>query len=177
MNTLIANTRTLLLAFAALCLSSVGAIAAQDTKPVRDVSDFNLDKGLALDGYDPVAYFPEGGGKASKGSKSITIVHESVTYRFATKENLELFKKSPAKFEPMYGGWCAFSMADENKKVDPDPKSFLVEDGRLYLFFKGWFGSGRKAWLKKGTQVMKPKADAAWQKILDETKRKKKRGN
>lgn len=148
---------------------------AQDPpKEVRDVSDFNLEKGLALGGYDPVAYFAEGGGKPAKGNKKITFVHEKVTYRFTSEAHRALFEKSPAKYEPMYGGWCAYTMASEGKKVDPSPKNYLIEEGRLYVFFDGWFGDGRKAWKKEGgVKKLKPKADAAWKKILDETRRRK----
>ena len=39
-------------------------------------------KNLALDGYDPVAYFPKFGGKPAKGSKSIAHTHRGVLYRF-----------------------------------------------------------------------------------------------
>lgn len=133
----------------------------------RDVSHFNLDKrGLAIDGYDPVAYFPEGGGKARKGSKKIQLTHRGVTYRFASKAHLELFEKNPDRFEPTYGGWCAYSMGSQGKKVDPSPKNFVVQDGRLYLFFKGWFGNGRKAWLKEGPEELRRKADTHWATLL-----------
>jgi hypothetical protein len=164
-----------------LLASVLPATAAQDP-PVptpqerqgRDISDFHLEKGLALEGYDPVAYFPEGGGKPAKGSEKITSRHEGVMYRFRDEATRGLFEKDPAKYEPMYGGWCAFTMADDGSKEEPSPRNFLVEDGRLYVFFDGWFGDGRKAWLKQGAKSMKPKADANWKKILDETARKKK---
>lgn len=165
-----------LLALALVSLTSLAPAAVpavQDKQPVRDVSDFNLDKGLALAGYDPVAYFPEGGGKPVKGSKKLRFTHAQVTYQFASQQNLELFRKAPAKYEPVYGGWCAYSMADEGEQVDPDPKNFLIENGRLHLFFKGFFGNGRKAWQKQGAKVMTPKADANWKKILDATRRKR----
>ena len=154
-------------------LASSATTIQEDKKEARDVSDFNLEDGVALEGYDPVAYFPEGGGKAKKGSKKVKHLYDGVTYYFSSQANLEAFKKDPAKYEPMYGGWCAFSMADEEKKVEPSPKNFLVEGGRLYVFFDGWFGDGRSAWKKKTGKVMKPKADKAWKAILEATKKKK----
>ena len=158
-------------ALAAISLAAAPAHSGFNEEKVRDVSEFNLNKGLAIDGYDPVAYFPEGGSKPAKGSAAISWTHEAVTYRFVSKEHLELFKKTPAKYEPVYGGWCAFSMADKGKQVDPNPKNFLVQNGRLHLFFKSFFGNGRKQWEKRGSAVMKPKADANWKKILDAKKR------
>lgn len=65
---------------------------------------------LALSGYDPVAYFPEGGGKPAKGAQSISLVHGGVLYRFATEANKAAFESNPARYEPAYGGWCAWAM-------------------------------------------------------------------
>ncbi len=131
----------------------------------RDVSQFNLGKaGLALQGFDPVAYFPEGGGKALTGAKEFEHVHEGVRYRFASKENLELFQKSPGRFEPTYGGWCAWAMVD-GEKVEIDPKSFLVAEGKLYVFYKGFLNDTRAKWIKDPGKFQ-PKADASWAKLL-----------
>lgn len=138
-------------------------IAAQQPppKPPRDLTHYNLDKKkLALQGYDPVAYFPAGGGKPRKGLETITATHEGVVYRFASAEHRKLFLAMPTTFEPQYGGWCAFAMADQDK-VEVDPESFLVTDGKLYLFFKAWYADTRAKW-KKDEQALAVKADAAW---------------
>ena len=130
----------------------------------RDLSHFNLGKhNLAIEGYDPVAYFKVGGGRPREGSKSIELVHRGVRYRFTSEKNRELFKKSPARFEPMYGGWCAYAMS-QHEQGDVDPESFLVTDGELKLFYKGWFADNRKQWLKD-PKGLKPKADAYWKKL------------
>jgi len=126
------------------------AAAVQQVQPQeqgeRDVSHFNLDKNkLALSGYDPVAYFTEGGGKATKGSDKITTTYKGVVYRFATEEHKALFLKTPDKFEPAYGGWCAYAMA-EGEKVEIDPESFVVTDGKLYVFYKSFFNDTRSKW-------------------------------
>ncbi len=125
-------------------------------------------KSLALEGYDPVAYFPAHGGKATKGLESITAVHRGITYRFATEANKAAFLKDPAAFEPQYGGWCAWAMSDgKGDKVDVDPKSFVVEDGKLYLFYDGFFGDTRKSWTKGGgTEKLAAKATTNWTRIL-----------
>lgn len=145
--------------------------AQEDTRPA--LKEYNLEKGVALDGYDPVAYFEAGGGKPTKGKKDLTTAYRGVTYRFASAEHKELFLENPAHFEPAYGGWCAYAMAD-GSKVEVDPKSFLIEDGRLLVFYKGFFNDTRKKWKKQGGRELAPKADKAWKKILDEAVKREK---
>ena len=88
---------------------------ANATNPLdrtETIAAYNLGKdGLAIEGYDPVAYFAEGGAKPRQGKKDLEIVYASVRYRFATKENKERFEKNPTRYEPAYGGWCAYAMA------------------------------------------------------------------
>jgi YHS domain-containing protein len=68
----------------------------------------NIDKnGLALQGYDPVAYFTDG--KPVKGSPEFTAIHKGSTYQFASTEHKQLFEKSPAKYEPQFGGFCGYA--------------------------------------------------------------------
>src|SRR5689334_13730133 len=69
---------------------------------------FNLDKGVGISGYDPVAYFKQN--KAVKGKKDFSVFADGVVYYFSSAENKEEFKKSYAKYEPQYGGWCAYAM-------------------------------------------------------------------
>ena len=64
---------------------------------------FNLNKGLAIQGYDPVAYFNQN--KAAKGKKEIAVFAEGITYYFSTQANKELFRLDFRKYEPQYGGW------------------------------------------------------------------------
>lgn len=150
--------------------SSTELVAVQD-KSERDLTHFNLDKNkLALSGYDPVAYFTEGGGKPAKGSDKITTTYKGVVYRFASEEHKALFLKTPDKFEPAYGGWCAYAMA-EGEKVEIDPESFVITDGKLYVFYKSFFNDTRSKWKKKEAELMK-KADAAWKKIVETPKPK-----
>lgn len=138
------------------------------------LAQYNLSKkGLALDGYDPVAYFPDHGGQATKGSDKITATHQGITYRFASEEHRAAFLKAPASFEPQYGGWCAWAMADgKGDKVAVDPKSFTVENGRLYVFYDGFFGDTRKRWNKGGgAPKLAASADANWARILTPPKK------
>lgn len=132
------------------------------------VEHYNLGKAqLAIEGYDPVAYFEVGGGKPTKGKKNITATHRGVTYRFANTKNKQAFLNSPERFEPAYGGWCAYAMAGGDK-VEINPKKFLIEDGRLYLFYTDFFTDTRKRWNKEGADKLAPKADSNWEGISGE---------
>lgn len=86
--------------------------------------------GLALRGYDPVAYFTDG--KPVIGDFTITAQHDGATYRFASEDHKALFLKDPAKYLPEYGGFCAFGTA-QGVKVDGDPTVWKIVDNKLYL--------------------------------------------
>jgi YHS domain-containing protein len=86
--------------------------------------------GLALRGYDPVAYFTDG--KPVLGDFTITAQHEGATYRFASEDHKALFVKDPARYLPQYGGFCAFGTA-QGYKVDGDPNVWKIVDNKLYL--------------------------------------------
>jgi YHS domain-containing protein len=86
--------------------------------------------GLALRGYDPVAYFTDG--KPVLGDFTITAQHDGATYRFASEDHKALFLKDPAKYLPEFGGFCAFGTA-KGVKVDGDPTVWKIVDNKLYL--------------------------------------------
>lgn len=83
-----------------------------------------------LSGYDPVAYFTDG--KAVRGSGYHVTVQDGVTYAFASDEHKTLFKKSPEKYLPVYGGYCAYGVA-LGKKFVADPEIWKIVGGKLYL--------------------------------------------
>ncbi|MBV8275665.1 MAG: hypothetical protein JO170_10475, partial [Verrucomicrobia bacterium] len=87
-------------------------------------------KHVILKGYDPVAYFKQG--KAVKGSPFITSTYKGATYLFASREDKAEFEKSPANFEPQYGGYCAYSMS-KGERHDIDPNAFHIYKGKLYV--------------------------------------------
>jgi len=152
-----------------LLLAALPAIrVADDPRPA--LSSYNLEGGVALSGYDPVAYFLEGGGEPRKGKASVTQLHAGVTYRFASEENRDLFRADPERYEPAFGGWCAWAMVD-GERVEVDPESFLVENGRLFVFYDGFFADTRKKWLRKGGEELAPKADSKWRGISGEEPR------
>lgn len=125
---------------------------------------FNLENKTAVQGYDPVAYFTQK--KAVKGKNSIAATYESVIYNFSSQANKELFLKNPAHYEPQYGGWCAFAMGDYGEKVEINPETFKIVDGKLYLFYNAYFNNTLKSWNKNEVNLMK-KADSNWKKITN----------
>lgn len=91
----------------------------------------NLDnQGVILKGYDPVAYFTQK--KAVKGSPKYKTTYEGATYYFSSAADLGTFKKSPSKYVPQYGGFCANGMANRQAN-DSDPTVFFVLKGKLYV--------------------------------------------
>lgn len=153
---------------------SAAAGATQDAKPVRKTSAWNLPKRdvkLAIGGYDPVAYFPEGGGKATKGKSQFTTVHGGVTYRFATDANRTRFLANPNRYEAAHGGWCSYAMLSGDL-VKVDPKNFIVKDDRLFLFYKGAFANAKNEWKKGDHNANASRSDARWKQRSGESARK-----
>lgn len=124
---------------------------------------FNLENGLAIQGYDPVAYFNQN--KALEGNKQFSTNFEGVTYRFINAANKEAFLKDPKKYEPQYGGWCAYAMGATGEKVEIDPETFKVLNGKLYLFYHSWTNNTLPKW-NKDEANLKLKADKSWMNIF-----------
>ncbi len=124
--------------------------------------NFNIRKSIALGGYDPVSYFD---GKPLEGEEGIKTDYKGITYLFVTPANLNKFKASPEKFEPSYGGWCAYAMGESGEKVKVDPETFKILDGKLYLFYNSWGNNTLVDW-NKNEKGLKPKADQNWKKFI-----------
>ena len=117
----------------------------------------NLDSsGVILKGYDPVAYFTEK--KAVKGNPKYKTTYEGATYYFASEADLNTFKKSPSKYAPQYGGFCANSMS-KRKAADSDPNVFFIIKGKLYVCSSP---EAEKEFRSNETENIK-KADQNWE--------------
>lgn len=128
------------------------------------LTQFNLDEStLALEGYDPVAYFTSDG--AIEGNEKITTTYNSITYRFATTRNRDLFTANPGKYEPQYGGWCAYAMGTSGEKVEVDPETFKIVEGRLYLFYNRFFNNTLTDWNEDEVNL-KANADKNWKRFV-----------
>ena len=124
--------------------------------------DYNTKKGFAVHGYDVVAYFDN---KAIEGNKNLVTKFDGVNYKFSSKENLNIFIKNPEKFAPQYGGYCAYAIAAKSDKVGINPETFVIKDGKLYLFYNTWGTNTLELWLKENPEILKSKADKNWEKI------------
>jgi YHS domain-containing protein len=124
---------------------------------------YNLENGLALKGYDPVTYFSAD--KPIRGDKQFAVADRGVTYYFSTEANKDEFKKNPSRYEPQYGGWCAYAMGKNGSKVEVDPATFKIIDGKLFLFYNQFFNHTLKSWNKDEDRLHRS-ADINWQKLI-----------
>lgn len=120
---------------------------------------FNLSKGIAIQGYDPVTYFTQH--KAVKGKKEFAVSAEGVTYYLSSAGNKEMFLKNYKSYEPQYGGWCAYAMGATGEKVEIDPETFKIVNGKLYLFYNSFFNNTLPKW-NKDEASLHAKADKNW---------------
>lgn len=135
------------------------ATTGQDTTENR-----NVNNGVAIEGYDPVAYFEDG--KAVKGDKEFAATIEGLNYYCSSEKNKQLLLANPDAYEPEYGGWCAYAMGDSGKEVQIDPESFKIVDGKLYLFYDSFFSHTLIKWNKDEPNLMK-KANANWKSNMN----------
>jgi YHS domain-containing protein len=149
---------TLILFVALVSITTIAQTAS------KRVTEFNLEKKVAIQGFDPVAYFTQK--KAVKGKPQITSTYENVIYYFSSQANKDIFIKNPSGYEPQYGGWCAYAMGSSAEKVEIDPATFKITDGKLYLFYNAYFNNTLKSW-NKDEIALKKKADANWRKFLN----------
>jgi YHS domain-containing protein len=110
---------------------SLLAQAATAKKAAAKKPKVNVDQnGVILKGYDPVAYFKEH--RAVKGDPKFSSTYRGATYYFASAADKSDFDKSPAKYAPQYGGFCANGMT-KGKLNDIDPNVFFIYKGKLYV--------------------------------------------
>ena len=88
---------------------------------------------VAIEGYDPVAYFTEG--KAVKGKAEYAHDWLGAEWHFANADHLQRFIADPVAYSPQYGGMCADGVAYGTMTVNIEPEVFSIIDGKLYLAF------------------------------------------
>lgn len=117
--------------------------------------EFNESNGVAIKGYDPVAFFKDS--KPVRGKDDLRFEYKGSTFVFATAENRATFAANPEKYAPQYGGYCAFGTA-RGYKADIDPATFTVIDGRLYLNYNTQV---QKEWSADSARFIR-QADERW---------------
>lgn len=147
----------LAIAFASL---PFGAIHAQT--PAIASKHYNISSNIGANGYDLVSYFNS---KPTKGQNSFSAKYLGITYLFSSVANRDLFVKQPPKYLPEYGGWCAYAMGNSGEKVEVDPKTFKILNGKLYLFYNAYFNNTLKSWNKDEANLLK-KANGNWAKTI-----------
>lgn len=107
------------------------ALGLAFASPARAVDPIYTNwRGLALSGYDPVAYFTDA--KPVAGSSSFELEWQGATWRFASAEHLAAFRADPTRYAPQYGGYCAWAVANGHT-ASSDPEAWRIVDGKLYL--------------------------------------------
>ena len=150
--------------FTAIFFSVTSAMAQTN----RNVSQYNLAAGVGLGSYDPVAVFPEGGSAAKKGLDEFRVIHSGVTYLFANAENAKTFEANPEKYEPTYGGWCAYAMGKRTgSKVRIQPTLFTIHGNRAHYFV----ARSAKAEFDADIAGFEANADVNWTRISGESPR------
>ncbi|MBM3503557.1 MAG: sel1 repeat family protein [Alphaproteobacteria bacterium] len=114
--------------------------------------------GIALQGYDPVAYFNEN--RAVHGNSRFSYFYLGSTWWFSSQRNRVAFSGSPEKFQPQFGGYDALGVSSGNTE-DVDPSNFVLRDGRVYLFKTG----DRKAAWNIEVNTYAARANANWPRL------------
>ena len=138
--------------FALACLLLVGYIAKS-----QEPSIFQKN-GLALDGYDVVAFFTEH--KPVKGVAEFSYQYQGVQWLFSSDQHRQMFEKEPLKFLPQYGGYCAFGMS-RGYKAPTEAFAFTLMNQKLYFNYNL---KVMDVWVKDSGQYIK-RADSSWVKF------------
>jgi hypothetical protein len=125
----------------------------------QKASVFNTD-GIAIHGYDVVAFFTES--KPEKGKEQFSYNWQNVNWRFVNKANLESFKTNPEKYAPQYGGYCAYGTA-EGHKAPTEIDTWTIAGNKLYFNYNK---DVKKMWVKDQQHLIE-KADKNWPKLKD----------
>jgi YHS domain-containing protein len=137
------------------------ATAAQAAAPINTLKGglFGGHTDVAIMGYDPVAYFVDS--KPELGMDQYSTVWMGATWKFASADHLKLFKASPEKYAPQYGGYCAYGVAKDNL-VTIEPDKWTVREGKLYLNYDA---DVQKKWVADPAGYIKT-ADAKFAALL-----------
>ena len=112
--------------------------------------------GVAIMGYDPVAYFTDN--RPVQGSEEFSYDWLGTPWHFASSKHRDLFMSEPVKYAPQFGGYCAGEVAFDGVTINIDPEAWRIINGKLYL----GYGKDFAADLEAHPQNWLPKAEANW---------------
>ena len=135
-------------------------IVATPTLAAKSKINTTLLGNLAVDGYDPVAYFTEGA--PTKGSRKFTLEWQGANWRFASQESLDAFRSEPERYAPAYGGYCAWAVS-QGYTAGIDPQAWRIVDGRLFLNYNR---KVQKTWEADRANLIE-QADRNWPQVLE----------
>ena len=140
--------------------AAIVAVASTGSALADDSVNTGYFGGVAIMGYDTVAYFTDG--KAVKGSEEFTYDWLGTPWHFASKKHQEMFMSEPVKYAPQYGGYCAGEVVGGGPvTINVDPEAFKIIDGKLYLIYDVRNADDFAAHADDNI----PKADANWPKV------------
>ena len=118
----------------------------------------NAYSGVAMGGYDPVAYHVVK--NSQKGSPENSFNWQGVNWHFTSLENKNKFAIDPDKFAPQFGGYCAFAVSSGFTATSNAP-FWSINNGKLNLFFdKG----AKQKWLAQIEKKILLRAENNWAK-------------
>lgn len=125
--------RWLTLAICGVFVSGALFVVAHRVAPVSSglLGNYHVASGLALAGYDPVAYFTAG--MPVEGMRQFTVEWAGVSWRFAGPDDRDLFLTDPQSFAPQFGGYCALAVS-KGFVADTSPEAWFIYEKKLYLF-------------------------------------------
>jgi hypothetical protein len=115
--------------------------------------------GVAINGYDPVAYFTQM--KPVKGTPANMLDWNGASWQFASASNRAAFEANPRAYAPQYGGYCAYAVA-QGYTAKTDPDAWTIVQGKLYLNFSK---SVRRRW-ERDIPGQVAAADMNWPGVL-----------
>lgn len=150
--------------FLVLAVALFNACSANDAS--REARSILVDEaGVAIGGYDVVAYFTVA--EAQQGSAEYSAQWQDATWWFASAENRKAFLASPERYAPAYGGWCAYGMA-EGYAAETDPvNGWTIHEGRLYL---NWDAEVTADWRADKSGLLE-KSEGYWPTVSEELDR------
>lgn len=135
----------------------------------KSTAEVNVDsKGLALQGYDAVAYFKEN--LPREGKAEFTADYKGAKWQFSSAENRDAFSKEPEKYAPQYGGYCAWAVG-HNYTAQGDPQAWKIVDNKLYLNYNKdvqakwqqeipkYIADGDKNWIELASKAEESRKD------------------